>query len=486
MGFTCGRSVIKIVAMMAAINIFALIAPATYISYFYPLSVQPHLHKRWHAEPPPVLQHSCLVVDKVNERTYMIGYDSRNTLTFNFMDSTEACGVEKHEKHRGNKSEGNSSPWLDNDGFDWKHAQWISLPYPGGVHQGRRFDTEHCFLTSDNMFMVPTYEKDGQGGFSVWDHEKRTWTHSKIDKRCSCHEEDIENGSKFKVKKEHKRLRFEHPNLFAVVYQSYRKYAPRRGQTSTNVEEAIDTVVIQWKDGHGRDHLTGVQLVNHQVYSCHDIKIGRNILPSELSLAASPNNPYHYTYDNTPRKFKHQGDHASRCENTTLFLLGPHGSGWLDITIADRPSKTPVDIMYHHDRDNEGIEVKAGFFHNLPALEADRPRAVYYDSQLWIFGKNSQGVSVWSIDTSSEHESNSRHGYEITHKSQGGYSPGDLTCASCGDGILVYGGCDSPNDCSTNLRSGEVGETGGNAPVVIFKPDNYDDNGGGKGEGEGE
>ncbi|KAF9179656.1 hypothetical protein BGZ50_006775, partial [Haplosporangium sp. Z 11] len=456
MGFTCGRSVIKIVAMMAAIN--------------------PHLHKRWHAEPPPVLQHSCLVVDKVNERTYMIGYDSRNTLTFNFMDSTEACGVEKHEKHRGNKSEGNSSPWLDNDGFDWKHAQWISLPYPGGVHQGRRFDTEHCFLTSDNMFMVPTYEKDGQGGFSVWDHEKRTWTHSKIDKRCSCHEEDIENGSKFKVKKEHKRLRFEHPNLFAVVYQSYRKYAPRRGQTSTNVEEAIDTVVIQWKDGHGRDHLTGVQLVNHQVYSCHDIKIGRNILPSELSLAASPNNPYHYTYDNTPRKFKHQGDHASRCENTTLFLLGPHGSGWLDITIADHPSKTPVDIMYHHDRDNEGIEVKAGFFHNLPALEADRPRAVYYDSQLWIFGKNSQGVSVWSIDTSSEHESNSRHGYEITHKSQGGYSPGDLTCASCGDGILVYGGCDSPNDCSTNLRSGEVGETGGNAPVVIFKPDNYDDN----------
>jgi hypothetical protein len=57
-----------------------------------------------------------------------------------------------------------------------------------------------------------------------------------------------------------------------VVYQSYKKQGARHGGTSPT-EEAIDTVVIQWRDRQDRDHLTGIQLVNHKVYSCRDIKL---------------------------------------------------------------------------------------------------------------------------------------------------------------------------------------------------------------------
>ncbi|KAF9944981.1 hypothetical protein BGZ70_004162, partial [Mortierella alpina] len=451
MGNPNARSTITRVVLMAALTLQCL-TTSSVASVAYPGRMdRPGLSKRWHSEPPPVLQKPCLVVDRANDRTYMIGYDSRNTLTFNFLDSTAACDS-KQEHRKGDKTEP-AETWLESDGFDWKHAQWTSLPYPGGVHQGRRFDTEHCFLSSDNKFMVPSFEKNGEGGFSVWDHEKRTWSHSRIDRPCSCHEDDAEEGGKVKVKKDARRLRFEYPNLSTVVYQSYRAHG-RPGHGGS--EEAIDTVVIQWKDQHDRDHLTGVQLVNHQVYSCHDIKLGRNTLPEGLTLATSPNNAYHYTYHNTPKKYKSEGDHGSRCENTTLFLMGAQGSGWFKISIADRPSKQPVDIMYSHK--NHG-------FYSLSGLDAEHMSAVYYGEQIYIFGKTPKGVGVWTIDTA-----DSEHGYEITSQSQGGQSPGGLTCASCGNGIIVYGGCDRAEDCSTNLRPGERGELAGSAPIIIYKP----------------
>lgn len=222
-----------------------------------------------------MLKSACLVVDKANGRTFIIGYDSKEVLTFNFIDSTEACDSTKEEKQKGDQAD-SEEEWQEEgaEGFDWQHAQWTSLPYPGGaVHKGRRFDTEHCFLSSDHKFMVPSYEGNGEGGFSVWDHDQRTWTHVRLDKKCSCHEESFEKGNKVKVKADAKQIKFDYPNQFAVVYQSYRKEAPAHDNLGAGSEEAIDTVVIHWKDANERDHLTGVQLVNHQVYSCHDIKV---------------------------------------------------------------------------------------------------------------------------------------------------------------------------------------------------------------------
>lgn len=222
-----------------------------------------------------MLKSACLVVDKANGRTFIIGYDSKEVLTFNFIDSAEACDSTKEEKQKGDQAD-SEEEWQEEgaEGFDWQHAQWTSLPYPGGaVHKRRRFDTEHCFLSSDHKFMVPSYEGNGEGGFSVWDHDQRTWTHVRLDKKCSCHEESFEKGNKVKVKADAKQIKFDYPNQFAVVYQSYRKEAPAHENLGAGSEEAIDTVVIHWKDANERDHLTGVQLVNHQVYSCHDIKV---------------------------------------------------------------------------------------------------------------------------------------------------------------------------------------------------------------------
>ena len=195
----------------------------------------------------------------------MIGYDSKNTLVFNFLNSTGVCDNPTKESK--------GKEWLEGDGFDWKHARWTSLPYPRGSRQGRRFDTRHCFLSSDQKFIVPSYGRDGEGGFSVWDHDRRSWTHIRMNKPCSCHEEEVEHGNKVKPKKDDdKVLKFESPTLVAVVYQSYKKQGARHGGTSPT-EEAIDTVVIQWRDRQDRDHLTGIQLVNHKVYSCRDIKL---------------------------------------------------------------------------------------------------------------------------------------------------------------------------------------------------------------------
>lgn len=85
-----------------------------------------------------------------------------------------------------------------------------------------------------------------------------------------------------------------------------------------------------------------------------------------------------------------------------------------------------------------------------------------------VLTQNDQGVGVWSIDTAS-----SGNSYEFTAQSQGANSPGGLACASCGTGIIVYGGCDSAEGCSTNLRPGEQGDLGGKeAPVSIYRPGN--------------
>ncbi|KAF9217164.1 hypothetical protein BGZ59_006046, partial [Podila verticillata] len=445
----------SVIVVLAIIALFT----QTLITFTYASTIRDHsqdhsstssssssLTKRWHAEPPPILQKPCLAVDLVHGRTYMIGYDSHDTLTFNFIQSNETCLSDK-----------------DDDDLDWRRAHWISLPYPGGGHAGRRFDTEHCFLSSDNQFVVPTFEADGEGGFSIWNHRERVWRHARISTRCSCHEESHERGSKVKVKKDAKHIKFEYPNRQAVVYQSLRTNVACRGGSSSasgeKCNEAIDTVVIHWKDANDRDHLTGVQLVNSQVYSCHDIKIGPDVLPKDLTLIASPNNPYHYTHKNSPQKLHHRGDHASRCENTTLFLIGPEGSGWFDIEIADRPSTRPIDILFM--RPGAG----KGGFHEMEAVSAKHPHAVYYRGRLWIFGKNDQGVNVWSIDSSSSHS------YKFQPQSQGEHSPGGLACASCGTGVIVYGGCDSAEECSTNLRPGEEGDLSGKeAPVSIYRP----------------
>jgi len=122
------------------------------------------------------------------------------------------------------------------------------------------------------------------------------------------------------------------------------------------------------------------------------------ILPSNITLVASPLNPNHYTHHSAPKKYKQKGDHGSRCDNTTLFLFGPEGSGWLDISIADRPSDIPFDIVYPSEsedhKDDEEAGAKIGF-HTLPNLEVEHPRSVYFGGQIWIFGKVIQKNDIY-------------------------------------------------------------------------------------------
>ncbi|KAF9917010.1 hypothetical protein BX616_002189 [Lobosporangium transversale] len=359
-----------------------------------PLSAS-YLTKRWHPEPPPVLQRPCLVIDKIHGRAYMIGYDSKDRLVFNFMDSTEACDSNKQERYKSEE-------------------------------------------TGDGS----------EGGFSVWDHGRRTWTHIRINRPCTYHEEEYEKGGKMRMKEDTKRIKFERPARMIVVYQSYREHATHRHRSTNhldgdnNDQEALDTIVAQWEDRHGRHHLTGVQLVNHMVYSCHDIKIGQVCtLPPNITLVASPNNPYHYTFHNAPKKYKNEGDHGSPCGNTALFLFGPQGSGWFNISIADRPNPRPIDIIYRQHNVDKAI--KDGF-HPLPDIHIENPRAVYYDDQLWIFGKF--------------------------------------------DLCIIYGGCDRAENCSTNLRPGERGRIQSVAPVSIYRPgihDSGDNNNANKSENHG-
>ncbi|KAF9577186.1 hypothetical protein BGW38_007770, partial [Lunasporangiospora selenospora] len=126
----------------------------------------------------------------------------------------------------------------------------------------------NCFLSSDRQFVVPTLERDGTAGFSFWDHEGRKWSHTLMDKACSCHEESVEKGNKVKVKKDRRVVRFSGATQrqIAVVHQSYRS-------ESSHGEEALDTVVYVWTDEHGRNHITSAQLLNRDLYACHDIHV---------------------------------------------------------------------------------------------------------------------------------------------------------------------------------------------------------------------
>ncbi|KAF9976139.1 hypothetical protein BGZ73_009114, partial [Actinomortierella ambigua] len=100
---------------------------------------------KWHPEPPPVLQRPCIVIDKASGRSYIVGFDSQDTLTFEFIEQT-MCEA------------------------NWRKAPWVSLPAPKGA--GKKFETEFCFLTTDGHVGVPY-----QGGFAFWDHIARGWTY---------------------------------------------------------------------------------------------------------------------------------------------------------------------------------------------------------------------------------------------------------------------------------------------------------------------
>ncbi|KAF9539413.1 hypothetical protein BGW38_009938, partial [Lunasporangiospora selenospora] len=72
-----------------------------------------------------------------------------------------------------------------------------------------------------------------EGGLAVWDHWARTWTYKNI----SCP--------------------LKYPNNAALVYQ--------------NNDSKQDNFLIQWEDGAGKGHLTGVQLLNDEVCSCVEL-----------------------------------------------------------------------------------------------------------------------------------------------------------------------------------------------------------------------
>ncbi|KAF9431906.1 hypothetical protein BGZ76_011538, partial [Entomortierella beljakovae] len=119
----------------------SIMLSAVPVSAQIPVVVPPT--SKWHPEPPPVLQRPCMIIDSEKNMTYMIGYDSRGDIVFNFVEQT-TCAA------------------------DWDTVIWTSLPYPGGK---KPYHTEQCFLTSTHHFGVQ-YE----GGFAIWDHWARTWT----------------------------------------------------------------------------------------------------------------------------------------------------------------------------------------------------------------------------------------------------------------------------------------------------------------------
>ncbi|KAF9977126.1 hypothetical protein BGZ73_006893 [Actinomortierella ambigua] len=435
------------------------------------------LHKRWHAEPPPVLEKACMVIDQVHKRTYMIGYDAEGTLTFNFINSADCF-------HHGSSSSSSSGRHQRDKALFWQHAQWVSLPYPGRSG-GRAFDTEHCFLNSDHEFVVPFVHGRQQAqalrkqvGFSFWDHDERTWSHTLVDDACSCHEHVEEDGVEiWKDNIEHHRLWIDH----AVSQEDHRQVTIRVALVYRGADHGrnVDTVTLQWYDRHGRSHVTGIQLTGRRVSSCHDTKLSK-------------------------------------------------GSGWLKAVVSTCTNDKTVHALEivrsrtetHHDR-------KTHYYpklHPLPAVEIHNPKAVHHHGHSYIIGKellyklrshgpvltewwphrrpsmdikgqisHERGVGVWSIDLthSRKRPGNDNHdtynddnNYVITARSQGNHMPGDITCASCGSddnkdsGILIYGGCDTKGQCSVNLKPGEHGKLEGEAPVAVYLPssDKKDDN----------
>ncbi|KAG0091129.1 hypothetical protein BGZ92_001429, partial [Podila epicladia] len=327
-----------------------------------------NLPSKWHDEPPPVLQHPCVVIDKVNNMTYMIGYDSRGSLVFNFVQQSMCSS-------------------------NWSSVIWTSLPYPGG---GKPYHTEQCFLTANNHFGVQ-YE----GGIAIWDHWARTWTYKNIPCELS------------------------YPNNAALVYQ--------------NKDAHLDDILIQWQDSKGA-HLTAVQLLNDNVNSCYQLPTTN--VPTDMSVAASTR---------TGKNF---------------FLFGKKGSCWYDIESATAPSNQPVTTTSE--------------CHPLPALTIGTPRAVNVNGTIYVFGKNDVGLGVWSVDARGNGP------YTIVPRSQGAPIEGDFAVADCGTGIIIYGGCSSPDKCSTNLKPGEPMPPGTiTPPTVIYIPPGGNNGGGGNGGGGG-
>ncbi|KAG0289312.1 hypothetical protein BGZ97_006494, partial [Linnemannia gamsii] len=269
---------------------------------------------KWHPEPPPVLQKPCIVIDKVKNITYMIGYDSQGSLVFHAIEQS-MCSA------------------------NWSTTPWISLPYPGG---GKPYYTEQCFLTSTNHFAVQYL-----GGIAIWDHWGRTWTYRDIP--CTL----------------------TYPNNAALVYQ--------------DKQATIDDFLINWVDGKGIGHLTGVQLVNDTVNACNELTTTN--VPNDMTVAGAPNN------------------------GKTFFLFGPKRSCYYTITAAGSVSQNPVTTTSECNP--------------LPALDIREPKTINYGGAIWIFGKNNDGLGVWSVNATGSPP------YTIVPRSQGAPVLGNYTVADC-------------------------------------------------------
>ncbi|KAF9430129.1 hypothetical protein BGZ76_000957 [Entomortierella beljakovae] len=204
-----------------------------------------------------------------------------------------------------------------------------------------------------------------------------------------------------------------YPNNAALVYQ--------------NAQSTIDDILIQWQDSNGA-HLTAVQLINDNISSCTQLSTSN--VPTDMNLAASPNN------------------------GKVFFLFGPKSSCWYDITVTTTPATSP----------SQQVVQTNGECQSMAPLSISVPRATNFGSSVWIFGKNNVGVGVWSVDTTASP-------YAITPRSQGAPIDGDFTIANCGTGIIVYGGCSTPDRCSTSLQPGESIPPGTSIPPFsIFIP----------------
>ncbi|KAF9154070.1 hypothetical protein DFQ26_000357, partial [Actinomortierella ambigua] len=452
----------------------------------------------------------------------MIGYDAEGTLTFNFIHSADCF-------NNASASSGDLNQGEEDKVLFWRHAQWVSLPYPGRSsggghgHPGHEFDTEHCFINSDNEFVVPfvqrhpqPHDQRRQVGFSFWNHDERTWSHTLVDDECSCHEHVEQDGVEiWKDNTEHRRLWIDH----AVSQEDHRKVTIRVALVyrGADHDRKVDTVALQWYDHHGRSHITGIQFVGRQVSSCHDTKLRLGFLPDKIDLLTSAGPTHHRKHEDSHH---HHDQHGRACtdgdtESIDLMFLGGKGSGWLKAvasTCAHDKTVHALEVVRsrietHHDH-------KTHYYpklYPLPAVKLHSPKAVHHHGQPYILGKNDQGVGVWSIDRtySRKHQQNPGHNdndddkkYVITARSQGNSMPGDITCASCDDGhrrghgsasgILIYGGCDTKDQCSVNLKPGEHGKLEGEAPIAVYSPSSEDEsesennnNGNGKGSKEG-
>ncbi|KAG0009508.1 Ribosomal protein S6 kinase alpha-4 [Entomortierella chlamydospora] len=213
-------------------------------------------------------------------------------------------------------------------------------------------------------------------------------------------------------------------------------YPNNAAMVNQDSQALIDDILIQWEDSKGAAHLTGVQLYNDTVNACNELSTTN--VPTDMKLAAAPD------------------------DGKTFFLFGPKGSCWYDITAATTLSSQPIQTTSE--------------CHSLPALNISVPRATNYDGSIYIFGKNDVGVGVWSVNTANGAP------YSIVPLSQGAPISGDFSVANCGTGIIVYGGCASADQCSTNLQPGEAFPPNSpTPPAVIYVPGTSGSGGSGSG-----